>query len=472
MNLSALPELLLAWVKTQGTALLQGQKGDQAAGFKPGEVYTGKVMDVLASGRYLVQVGGQKLDMGLPQGTRTGDSVRLTYLHTGPRPTFLLNPTQAPSTQPVQLSGTAQQVGALMRLAPATPHTLLPPQAAGAAAPAGAVAASPGQAAVQATVQAAAQTAAAPGPAGQGMAPGAAVAPGPSATPPGPAVRVAQAAQALHSSAAAPASGGPAQAPASGAGVQPIIANVVVLKNHVQFSGSITGMVAAPNAGPLGQAVDGLRAALATGTSLQTVVVSGADTDPREVLPARLAQTLKESGLFYEAHLARWTRGTYPFESILNEPQARLGRGAAPLASLAELGGMPEEAARLAGRQLHMLEGQPLLWQGYAWPGQWMDWLVHERGGGQGGEADAEPATAWTTELRLSLPRLGALNARLDLRARSLDLELWAAEPRVAESLRQALPDLAHSLALAGLEPGRLSVSTGQVDAAETQSAA
>ena len=37
-----------------------------------------------------------------------------------------------------------------------------------------------------------------------------------------------------------------------------------------------------------------------------------------------LQQGLRESGLFYESHLARWFGGEYQIEDILREPQGRL----------------------------------------------------------------------------------------------------------------------------------------------------
>jgi hypothetical protein len=136
MNFSALPELLLAWMKTQGAALLQGNKAEQASPFRVGAEYEGKVLDQLPTGRHLVQVAGQKLDMGLPRNTQTGDTVRLTFLNGGVRPTFLLN-NQAPVTpaQQVQISNTAQQVSALMRFGQqAQPPVQAPSQLAGQAA--------------------------------------------------------------------------------------------------------------------------------------------------------------------------------------------------------------------------------------------------------------------------------------------------------------------------------------------------
>jgi len=112
----------------------------------------------------------------------------------------------------------------------------------------------------------------------------------------------------------------------------------------------------------------------------------------------------------------------------------------------------------MAGRQLHMLEGGPFLWQGFAWPGQWMDWLVEERREGQGDGHGGEEQKPWDTELRLSLPRMGAIHAQLSLRGHDVKLRLQVAEPVTAETLKEALPDLQRGLESSGLRPTSLAV--------------
>ena len=450
MNLSALPELLLAWVKTQGASALQGSRGESGAAFQAGATYEGKVLDQLASGRHLVQVAGQKLDMALPRDTQSGDNVRLTFMHAGPRPTFLLNPPSVTPTQQVQISSAAQQVSALMRLSPApsiqAPVQVMaplstPPSAPTSAAP---MAQATLPAAMPATARATATQAAVP------LAVASAPAPAATPTAPGPASLL----PALPSAAAV-----------SAAATRPIVANVVILQSQMQpLPGVQMSPVASATNALLGQAVDGLRAPAAATTTLQPAVLLEPPTPSRDLLPARLAQTLRESGLFYEAHLARWGKGAYPFEALLNEPQARLGRAAMGM-SLQELGGMPEEAARLAGRQLHMLEGQPFFWQGFAWPGQWMQWLVQEQTGWQDGSAEGEAADQWQTELRVTLPRMGSICVNLALRGQGVGLRLQADERATASALQAALPELQAGLEAAGLKVSGMQVTLASGEA-------
>lgn len=512
MNLSALPELLLAWVKNQGAALLQGDRTElQATQFRPGAQYEGKVLDNLSSGRHLVQVAGQKLDMALPRSTQPGDTVRLTFLAGGPRPTFLLNQTaavpNAQASQPVSLSSSAQQVNALMRLAgPAqSPSAVAASQAVISQAETGRVAtpqAMTGQAATsqaasgQAASGQAASGQAASGQAASGRAAISQAATGLAAISQAATSRVAtgQAAVAAKggipaghpvgsptptASSASPPSASVARAVANPAALpvgaasttgpvaatRPIVANVVMLQSYsasVQFTPA--GAVS-PNTALVGQAVDGLRASIPSSTTLNPNVLAELPEPSSNLLPTRLFQTLSESGLFYEAHLARWTKGELSFEAVLREPQALLGREGNPKPGIAELGGMPDEAARLAGRQLHLLEGAPFVWQGFAWPGQWLEWLVRERQPGDGEGGTDDESAQWVTELSLTLPRMGTIHARVGLNGERLSLRLSSPDETTQEDMRAALPLLVKGLEAAGLRPVSLSVESSGVPA-------
>jgi len=425
MNLSALPELLLAWVKNQGAALLQsGRNGGQSAQFKVGGHYDGRVLDNLPGGRHLVQVASQKLDMALPRNTQPGERVQLTFLGGGPRPTFLLNQAGAGGvapTQPVSLSSTAQQVNALMRLAG------------------------------PASAQGAELQSAVARPFGAPAAPSAGTAGSSAATNTATLANAGRQVGQLAASAA--------QAPVAGpAAARPIVANVVMLQAYsatVQFT---PAGVVSPNTTLVGQTVEGLRASIPASTTLNPNVLAELPAQSRNLLPTRLHQTLSESGLFYESHLARWAKGSLSFEAILREPQARLGREAMPNAGITELGGMPDEAARLAGRQIHLLEGAPFVWQGFAWPGQWLEWLVRERSPGEGEGAGDEASAQWVTELNLSLPRMGSIHIHLGLSGERIRLRLSAPEETTREEMRLALPVLVKGLEAAGLRPVGLSV--------------
>lgn len=482
MNLAALPALLLAWVKNQGASLLEpGPQDGKALPFKSGAQYDGKVLDNLANGRHLVQVAGQKLDMALPRNAQPGDTVRLTFLSGGARPTFLLNqtvPAQATSAaQPVSLSSTAQQVNALMRLAqpvagtsagnvrPLTQGTSFKADSAPVAG-ARFSNASNLPAMISATRMASqlvvAETmgrpvAGTPPPAmptsatsvSRSEMPGKSVASNPPTAAASP--RPITSAEAMGRLAAA-------SNPPLASSTRPIAANVVMLQNHTVATQFAPAGAVSPNTALVGQAVDGLRAAIPSSTTLTPNVLAELPGPSRSLLPTRLFQTLSESGLFYEAHLARWAKGGLSFETILREPQARFGWENPAGGKIAELGGMPDEIARLAGKQLQLLEGAPFLWQGLAWPGQWMEWLVEERLGGDGEAGSEEDAADWATELRLSLPRMGSVHAYIGLKGDRLDLRLTVRDEDVRSEMLASLSALAKGLEAAGLRPARLNV--------------
>lgn len=428
MNLTALPELLLAWVKTQGAALLQSDKTPSPT-FQAGQQYEGKVINNLANGRHLVNVGGQLLDMNLPAKTQPGDSVRLTYLNAGPRPAFLLNQASVSPAQQVQISNTAQQVNALLRLAQA-PATVAPMTAGAAkATPVANAASAPGQ-----PIAARAAT-----------------------TSP----ELSKAPSSVATSAATPSSPLPA---ASSLTARPIVANVMLLQNYSAAIQSTTAALTGPNTGLLGQAVDAPRASIPASTTLSANTLVELPSAARHMLPVRLSQTVSESGMFYESHLAKWSSGTLSLEAIQREPQARIGQDAQASAKLAELGGMPEEAGRLAGRQLQMLEGAPFLWQGPAWPGQLMEWQVREESAGEGQGESGETASEWVTELNLTLPRMGSVHAQLGLSGDRLRLRLLATEEATGDALNAALPLLAKGFEASGLNAVDMQVDV-RVDA-------
>ena len=497
MNLSALPELLLAWVRNQSAALLgPDQQDGKAAPFKSGAQYDGKVLDSLTNGRHLVQVAGQKLDMALPRITQPGDTVRLTYLSGGPRPTFLLNQTAlaqtASAAQPVSLSSTAQQVNALMRLAGPAAATsagnirALPQESASStdSAPAsgGRLSNASNPPAMPSATRGGSQfattetigmpsvrtnsanIASSTRPIASAEVMGKlAGTTGPAVTSSPRPIVTSEAMGKLAGTISAAATSSSAAATSSSAAVassaRPIAANVVMLQSYSATTQFAPAGAVSPNTALVGQVVDGLRAAIPSSTTLTPNVLAELPELSRNLLPTRLFQTLSESGLFYEAHLARWAKGGISFDSILREPQARFGRENLAGTKVAELGGMPDEVARLAGKQLQLLEGAPFLWQGFAWPGQSMEWLVEERqpGGGEG-EQQSEDAAQWVTELRLNLPRMGGIHAHIGLKGDRLDLRMTTLDQAVRDEMRVALPALAKGLEAAGLRPVSLNV--------------
>ncbi|WP_341675072.1 flagellar hook-length control protein FliK [Niveibacterium sp. SC-1] len=223
-------------------------------------------------------------------------------------------------------------------------------------------------------------------------------------------------------------------------------------------------------------------------------------------LAPQLAKAVSESGVFYEAHQARWVAGDLPLDTLLREPQAQgpgsqaaqanasaqqdasratvqppregvpdlssgteQARGTptqpadAPDAAAHARPGLahtaeaalnttaplvPREFAPLVQQQLDALFTQQLVWHGQAWPGQQMEWQIDlpERPA-----PGMEPSEDWNTRLRLTLPRLGEVDARLHLTSLGLALHIDATDPATAAALQESVGGLADALAAAGV---------------------
>lgn len=221
-------------------------------------------------------------------------------------------------------------------------------------------------------------------------------------------------------------------------------------------------------------------------------------------LPSQLAQAVATSGLFYEAHQVEWALGQRTMMSLLAEPQgqhsraevlaaggqdngtlrsailAQLAAGAdtqatrpapvsllralfggeiaaatvsaeetSPAPSQSAAGMIPEELRPLVQQQLEAGATQRLAWHGEIWPKQFLEWEI-ERDAAHAESAAAETAV-WLTTLRLQLPRLGEVEARIRLSGQTLELVLRATDPASAADLQSAVPGLQHALAAAGL---------------------
>jgi hypothetical protein len=421
VNINLLPAAVVEWLKSQGTTLLQGQKpAALLLQFEPGKTYEGKLLQNLASGRSLVQVANQLLDMALPKGSKPGDTLRLTYLKAAPQPTFLLQPQagRASEAQAVRLSEAATRIATLVRWA-----------------------------GTAATPASASQPANPAGQAGQ-------------AAPPSPAAMGGTSQAAQLKTVLPDAAGLTARAPAAGQ----VAAGPAASYAANQAAPGLVGRLAQPDATQLGTRLmapplPGATPPASMAALLATTPLLEEGAAEAEAWLGPLRQAVKTSGLFYEANQARWVRGEQSLDELQRQPQAKLAQAEFAGARVAELDGMPEDAARLAGRQLQMLEGQPFVWQGQAWPGQMLQWQIEERPEGEGGGEEEPPA--WRTQMRLKLPRLGGVFAEIDLMAQGLRFRLRADDAQTLAQMREAAPLLTRRLDAAGLNVLAIQIEPG-----------
>jgi len=126
-------------------------------------------------------------------------------------------------------------------------------------------------------------------------------------------------------------------------------------------------------------------------------------------LAPQLEKALTQSGMFYEAHQAKWIAGELPTEALLEEPQNQhlkespatvqslAAKENTPVSMLAQLFGgersqettanqqtaaashlasqaVPDELRHLVQQQLDAAATQRMAWHGEVWPQQTMDW--------------------------------------------------------------------------------------------------
>lgn len=199
---------------------------------------------------------------------------------------------------------------------------------------------------------------------------------------------------------------------------------------------------------------------------------AGQQASDTKLLAGALREALGKSGLFYESHQAQWVRGERSINQLLEEPQNRLMGKGSPLASgdqqtatdrasPAQAGApvqakaaadaaqpIAKELVHLVQQQLHTLEQHHLVWQGQVWPGQQMQWEIQGQPENQARQQDERQ---WSTEMELSLPRLGDVHARLVLAEGGLRVVLRAADRATAVLFNRALPGLGDSLTNAGV---------------------
>jgi len=181
-------------------------------------------------------------------------------------------------------------------------------------------------------------------------------------------------------------------------------------------------------------------------------------------LAAAFERALTTTGVFYEAHLARWIADDFTLAQLAREPQAAWTATMPDPASVSAPA-MPEDAEKLAivGRQLEALDTRTIVWSGLPWPGQHASIEIGEderRSQSDDGHG-ASAQSSWRTRITMTLPALGTVEAVLALRGDALEVRLVASEAARAR-LALAHDELRGALAARSLELAAF--STGSAD--------
>ena len=239
--------------------------------------------------------------------------------------------------------------------------------------------------------------------------------------------------------------------------------------------------------GFLGAAAEQLTPQAAIG--ILRTLLSSPPTDA-SMVGRMLQQGLRESGLFYESHLARWFGGEFRLNDILKEPQGKLsprlshtvvqqtGLPFEELAGISLKAASPEvmEAAfkkagssmfhegyadqrtlPIVSEQLSTLQNGQHVFRGDLFPGQPLQWTVTEREARRNRSGGRE--RTWETRVDIDLPRLGPVAVRLVLDGSSVSLDIKADSSSVASHLDAGRARLTEQLEAVGLIPADVNIS-------------
>jgi len=175
-----------------------------------------------------------------------------------------------------------------------------------------------------------------------------------------------------------------------------------------------------------------------------------------EHLAPALARAATESGLFYESHQSQWVAGQRPIETLLREPQ---GQQALPLPAAEGTlsSSVPDPLRALVQQQLDSIATQHLAWRGEVWPGQTLQWDITQEDS-EKNRSEPEALNQWSTTLRLTLPRLGGMDATLHITQNDVRIAMIARDPDTLNDLRNAGPTLSNAMDAAGLRLSEFNV--------------
>ncbi len=143
----------------------------------------------------------------------------------------------------------------------------------------------------------------------------------------------------------------------------------------------------------------------------------------------------------------------------------------APAASAAQPGQpVAPQVQAVVQQQLEAFATQNFAWQGQVWPGQNMHWEIEDGRERQSAD-DGDNATKWQTRLRLTLPNLGEVDARLHIQGKQVMVSMIAADPEARALLRSGAASLREQMERTGLDLASLGIVTPAENSADVQPA-
>lgn len=185
-------------------------------------------------------------------------------------------------------------------------------------------------------------------------------------------------------------------------------------------------------------------------------LVAPGQTASPDQLAQHLQASIRDSGLFYEAHLARWFKGELPRQQLHREPQMLRTLHFTPLAAATSSGSASASATALAARVQAATPPVPFLPQAVHPRGEGMPPAAARAASAPGASAGTSPApqgaspatpgapSAVGRETATSLPPPAARDAAPPeaARARTLEAGLEAPRPGGRETVHESLQHL------------------------------
>jgi hypothetical protein len=164
-------------------------------------------------------------------------------------------------------------------------------------------------------------------------------------------------------------------------------------------------------------------------------------------LPTHLHQAVQLSGAFYESHLKEWANGERTLSQVRQEPQNQN-----PALKSAAENQLDTPQTQFIPAQLNAQENRHFIWRGELFPGQAFEWQIKDETPKQSSNNQAPEEKSWQTSVQFNLPKLGQVNATIQIVGNSAGFRISTQHPQSVDLLHQAKDLLNLSLESSGTQ--------------------
>ncbi|MBY0574397.1 MAG: flagellar hook-length control protein FliK, partial [Undibacterium sp.] len=179
-----------------------------------------------------------------------------------------------------------------------------------------------------------------------------------------------------------------------------------------------------------------------------------------KMIEERLHNDIEKSGLFYESHVALWSRGKLPLPELMQEPQAKLGEPVNSNAPNLNTEELPGTLAPLMQQQLDALENQKVVLQTWLTSQIPVQVSINEDSQQNKQNKDAvDQSTNWQSQIKVDLPYLGVVTINIHLHEEHVGITVKGAQEHAADILNTHFEELSLALQNAGTHLTSFNVS-------------